>query len=184
MNEGKKQQRDFDEIQTPKYAVDALLKIVDVDGKIVWEPTADRTSNGIVQSVEENGGTAKISRVKNFDFISHEPDVGDFDIIITNPPYSKKNEFIRRCYEIGKPFAILLPITSLETSIRGKMFRENGVQLLVLDRRVNFTGGKGSWFNVSWFCWNLLPRDLMFTELKVVDRDVLFKRERISQVWD
>ena len=73
----------------------------------------------------------------NFDFLQDIPDF-DFDMIITNPPYSLKDEFIKKCYEYKKPFCLLLPITSLEGIERGKMYRENGIELLVFDRRCNF----------------------------------------------
>ena len=41
-------------------------------------------------------------------------------MIITNPPYSLKDEFIKKCYEWKKPFCLLLPITALEGKVRGK----------------------------------------------------------------
>ena len=40
-----------------------------------------------------------------------------FDCIITNPPFSLKQEFLQRCYELGKPFALLLPLTTFESSL-------------------------------------------------------------------
>ena len=91
----------------------------------------------------------------------------DFDIIVTNPPYSLKDDFLKRCYEYGKPFCLLLPITSLEGIKRGKLFRENGIELIVLDKRCNFinSNDKNNWFNTSWFCYKVLPRQLIFEEL-------------------
>jgi hypothetical protein len=47
---------------------------------------------------------------------------------------------------------------------RGELFKNHGVELLVLDRRVEFTGGS-VWFNTSWFCSGILPERLMFAEL-------------------
>lgn len=84
----------------------------------------------------------------------------DFDMIVTNPPYSLKNDFLKKCYEYNKPFALLLPITALEGVERGEMFREKGISVVVLDRRINFKNyedvGKksGCWFNSSWYIWN------------------------------
>ncbi len=36
-----------------------------------------------------------------------------FDCVITNPPYSIEDAWLQRCFDIGKPFALLLPITAL-----------------------------------------------------------------------
>ena len=35
---------------------------------------------------------------------------------------------------------------------------------LVFDKRVEFAKG-GVWFNTSWFCSGILPRQIIFTEL-------------------
>ena len=95
-------------------------------------------------------------------------------MIITNPPYSLKDEFLKRCYEYKKPFCLLLPITALEGKARGQMFRENGIEVLVLDGRVQFMENmikdynktkSGNWFNTSWFCWNVLKDKLIFEKL-------------------
>ena len=37
----------------------------------------------------------------------------DFDYLITNPPYSNKDEIIARCIESGKPCVLVLPIDAL-----------------------------------------------------------------------
>jgi DNA modification methylase len=38
-----------------------------------------------------------------------------FDIIITNPPYCRKYEFVEKCIRLKKPFALLLPMSSVFT---------------------------------------------------------------------
>ena len=119
------------------------------------------------KNVKENDYKVIPSHINNFDFLNDKPDF-DFDMIITNPPYSLKDEFIKKCYEYGKPFCLLLPLTSLEGVERGKMYREKGIELLVFDRRCNFiynNAKKSNWFNASWFCYNVLPKELIFEEL-------------------
>lgn len=154
-----------DELYTPDYAIKPLLKYLPKN-KIIWECT-DFGSSNITKVLKESGFKVISTHKKDFDFLKDIPDF-EFDIIITNPPYSLKDEFLRKCYEYKKPFCLLLPITSLEGIERGKMFRENSVELLVLDRRCNFiynNAKKSNWFNTSWFCWNILPRQLIFEEL-------------------
>lgn len=78
-----------------------------------------------------------------------------------------KDEFIKKCYEWNKPFCLLLPITALEGKARGKLFKQNGIEVLVFDGRVEFLSNKkGNWFNTSWFCHNVLPEKLIFEELR------------------
>ena len=154
-----------DELYTPEYAILPLLKYLPKN-KIIWECTDFGKSN-ITKVLKENGYKVISTHKKDFDFLMDDPDF-EFDMIITNPPYSLKDDFLKKCYEHDKPFCLLLPITTLEGIERGKMFRENDIQLLVLDRRCNFIYDnckKSNWFNTSWFCWNVLPKQLIFEEL-------------------
>lgn len=150
-----------DELYTPEYAIKPLLKYLPKN-KIIWECT-DFGGSNITKVLKENGYKVISTHKKDFDFLKDNPDF-KFDIIITNPPYSLKDEFIKKCYEYQKPFCLLLPITSLEGIERGKMFRKNNIELLVLDRRCEFMN-KSCYFNTSWFCWNILPKQLIFEEL-------------------
>lgn len=152
-----------DELYTPDYAIKPLLKYLPKD-KIIWECTDFGESN-ITKLLKQNGYNVISTHKDNFDFLTDIPNF-DFDIIITNPPYSLKNEFLKKCYEYDKPFCLLLPLTSLEGIERGKMFREKGIDVLVLDRRCDFMDNKKSnWFNTSWFCYKVLPKQLIFEEL-------------------
>lgn len=155
-----------DELYTPEYAIKPLLKYLPKN-KIIWECT-DYGSSNITKVLRNNGYKVVNTNKAEIDFIQDNVDF-KFDMIITNPPYSLKDEFIKRCYEYGKPFCLLLPITSLEGIERGKMFRKHGIELLVFDRRCNFiydNAKKSNWFNTSWFCYKVLPKQLMFEELQ------------------
>jgi len=152
-----------DEFYTPEYAITPLLKYLPTSG-IFWECTDFGNSN-ITKVLRESGRKVITSHINSgIDFLNDEPE-DHYDYIISNPPYSIKTDFLRRAYSLGKPFYFLLPITSLEGIERGKLFREFGIQVLVFDKRVDFVKGGSAWFNTSWFCWNMLPRDLIFEEL-------------------
>lgn len=154
-----------DELYTPPEAIYPLLKYLPKD-KIYWECTDFGNSN-ITKVLKKNGYKVISTHINSgFDFLKDKPNF-EFDVIITNPPYSLKTEFLKRAYQLGKSFAFLLPIHTLEGKKRGKLFRKYGLQLLVLDKRINFMKNKKNvWFNTSWFCWKLLPNDLIFEEVK------------------
>jgi hypothetical protein len=112
----------------------------------------------------------KVIGQKDINFLSENDGYVDtWDILITNPPYSFKDQFLKRAFELNRPFAFLLPLTTLEGIKRGNMFREHHIQLIIPDRRINFeipSGKKSSWFATAWFCYGLnLPKDLMFVSL-------------------
>jgi hypothetical protein len=151
-----------DHFDTPAYAVKPLLKFINPEW-IIWEPTDTTGNSQIAQVLREHGNTVISTSQNQIDFLNDEPNF-EFDCIVTNPPYTLKDEFIKKCYRNSKRWAMLMPLTALEGISRRKWYRDHGVQLLVFDRRVEFTGG-ACWFNTSWFCYQVLPENLMFVEL-------------------
>ena len=159
-----------DEFQTPKEAIYPLLPYLKKEW-IILECAWGEGS--LAKHLEEEG--FNVVGDKTIDFLKHfDMEVvlgGRFDCIVTNPPYSKKYQFIEKCYKQNKPFALLLPITALEGKRRGKLFQKYGIQLMIPNKRINFETpsgkGSGAWFQVAWFTWKLnLPKDLNFIELK------------------
>lgn len=142
----------YDELYTPyDVACDfASFWIAQVPG-VVWEPT-DHGLSQITRAFRELGVEVVSTHLNTgHDFLTcHVPKC---DSIVTNPPYSKKDDFLKRCFEIGKPFALLLPITALSGKTRGELFKTNGISLRVYSERVDFSGSGNPWFSVAWFYW-------------------------------
>ena len=156
----------FDDLNTPDEAIFPLLKRLPPRGLKIWEPCDSGNSN-IAKIFRAAGDMVISSDIKTgFDFLTQERDPFDFDMIITNPPYSQKDAFLERCFWYKRPFALLLPLTALEGVKRGRMFHENGISVIVLARRIDFTGKGRNWFNASWFTNGLLSVRLVFEENK------------------
>lgn len=158
------QQEKNDELYTPREAIEPILKYLDKD-KTYWECTDFGDSN-ITKILRENGFKVIATKKEELDFLKDDPTF-DFDVIITNPPYSIKDEFIKRCYELDKPFLLLLPLTALEGKQRNRLYKEYGIEIIVLDKRINFMKNKNNvWFNTSWFCRGVCINQLNFEEVK------------------
>jgi len=159
------QKERFDNLYTPMEAINPLLKHVPnySNFKVMWECTDFGKSN-ISKAFRDKGfDVIGTDIINGYNFLTCDPP--NFDFIVTNPPYSLKDQFLERCYQLGKPFALLLPLTALEGIKRGKLFREYGIDLVVLDKRIDFTGKKSNWFNVSWFCWGFLNNFSNYNEI-------------------
>ena len=101
-----------DEVYTPAYAVKPILKYIKQDS-IVWCPF-DTEESEYVKLIREAGHKVIASHIdedKNFFF--YEPEE-HYDYIISNPPFSIKDEILARLYELNKPYAMLLPIPTLQ----------------------------------------------------------------------
>lgn len=154
---------------TPFYAVEPITKYIPKDKKI-WCPF-DAEWSAFYQTFTGGGwDTTRSSIEEGQDFFEYAPE--DFDVIVSNPPFTKKDEVLRRLYELGKPFAILLPLNSLQGVSRHEYFKQ-GIQLLAFDKRIAFHSPqnmeeykKGVSFATCYFCKDILPRDLIVEELK------------------
>lgn len=113
-----------DECYTRKCESDKLVKYLIKNklinkNKRIWLPFNDYGSN-IHKSLKENGfNNLKITRR---DFYSINDN--DFDIIISNPPFSDRSKLFTRLMEINKPFILLQPI----------MFFNNGTCIRILTK--------------------------------------------------
>ena len=145
-----------DDFQTPEWVARPLYDFIPKD-KVIWECACGK--GNLVWAFRREGYKVIATDISDgVNFIFEEPKE-DYDVIVTNPPYSLKDQFIKRCYYLGKPFALLLPLTALEGIKRQKLWSKYGVELILLPKRVNFETpsgkGQGSWFPVAWFTWGL-----------------------------
>jgi hypothetical protein len=97
------------------------------------------------------------------DFFTYVPS-GDYDIIISNPPFSRKLDVFKRCNELGKPWVMLTNVMSLNYMEIGNYFADNPIQMLIPDKRVSFDGNPSS-FCSGYVCKGFLERDLEFCHL-------------------
>ncbi len=155
--------------QTPPEAIDPLLPYLPSSWTI-WEPA--RGEGLLVEALYDSGFehvvTGDIQTGQNF--FDYQPE--SWDCLVTNPPYSIKFKWIERCYELGKPFALLLPVETLGAKTAQQFFREHGVEVIFLDRRINFKmpnlgwEGSGAQFPVAWFTFGLdLGQQMVFARL-------------------
>ena len=156
-----------DEYYTPKILVNAIIPHLTIGSK-VWCPF-DTKNSEFVLCLEKAGLEVIYSHIwEGKDFFEYEPE--EYDYIISNPPFTKKLEVFKRLFELGKPFAMVMGLPILNYQVVGSFFNEqqskgNHLQLLIVDKKVSFDGNTAS-FNNSYFCWNVLERDIMFCNLE------------------
>jgi len=168
-----------DHYETPAYAVVPLLPYIKSEWN-VWECTDSLGTSKISSVLRSHGCTVQSTGKQQIDFVRDHLFFSDPrcalkvkpDIIVTNPPYNQKDEFIAHCivyYETSQiRSALLVPITTLEGKQRGALLGHMGkeLQLIIPNRRVEFTG-KSCWFPVMWLCIGMqLPAQLNFVDLQ------------------
>jgi len=144
----------LDPYQSPPYVVAAIGKYL--QGKVVWEPACGdgNVLKGLNYFEIECFGTDILTGQDFFSYIPDRP----YDVIVTNPPFTGRNKikWLERAYSLGKPFAFLLPITTLQTLDRLSLFQKYGVEIIVLPKQVYFRGGvRDCCLVAAWFTWHL-----------------------------
>lgn len=164
----------YDELYTPKEAVKIILPFIPKNIQTIWEPTAVPESQ-IVKILQDKYNVVATHLSNNEDFFDMNMEC---DMIITNPPYSKKDQFLERLFKLDKPFMLLLPVTALGSKARSAMFRNNRIQIIIPDRRFDFSGLNNNWFHTAWFCYKCdLKKDLNFININ----DQLSKTDLIQE---
>ena len=166
-----------DSLFSPFYVVDHIIKYLPKKTKI-WCPFDIEEWSAFSVGLKEYGFDVVSTHIdKGQDFFEYEPD--EWDIIVSNPPFSLKDKVLERLYSFNKPFAILLPLNSLQGKTRYKYFKQ-GIQILSFDARVCYhdkdhmdTVVKGSPFATAYFCRDLLPKDLIIEKLVTYERPLI-----------
>lgn len=126
-----------DEQYTPAKTVELLLPYIQhLKNKIIWLPF-DREDSQFVKVLTENGFKVVYSHIDyGQDFFDYEPE--EWDVIISNPPYTNKRRYWERCLDLGKPFTLLLPVNILSDAVINDSLRERERET-VARRNFNFS---------------------------------------------
>ena len=159
-----------DECYTPHYAVEPILKYISQDA-IVWCPFDTEESEFVKQipnNVHSHINTGQ-------DFFTYEPD--NWDMLISNPPFTNKRKYFERALSFNKPFALIMTNTWLNDSAPKQLFKDKDLQLLMFDKRMKFISPDGRdndkiTFSSSYYCWNILPKQIIMEELDMPGKEV------------
>lgn len=127
-----------DECYTPAYAVWPLLKYLErFKGKTIWCPF-DTEESEYVKILKEAGHRVIYSHKDeglnfyDFDDGLFANQMPEFDLIVSNPPFHNKAKLVEKIIAIGKPFALLLPMTWLNDSAPFRLFARGGGRIDVV----------------------------------------------------
>jgi hypothetical protein len=157
-----------DECWTPNYGVKPVLEFIPKQ-KVIWCPFDTEDSEFVKQISKKN--EVVFSHIHyNQDFFAYEPE--HWDIIISNPPFTKKRKYFERALSFNKPFALIMTNTWLNDSAPKQLFRNKDLQLLMFDKRMKFMSPDGRpndkiTFSSSYYCWNFLPQQIIMRELDI-----------------
>lgn len=152
-------------VATPRWVVEQIYELIDIYSfKSIWFPFNHYDSNFKLKADELNlkyKATHKFDDLKN-DFFTTDPP-SDCDLMISNPPFEIQNKIIERSFKLIKKrkiesFALLLPLSTLETKARADVYEKysDKLAIIVFKKRIKFLGKQTS-FNKAccWICYNI-----------------------------
>lgn len=161
-----------DEFYTPNYAIEPIIKYLKKQS-IIWCPFDTDNSNFVKLLTEKGFEVINTHLESGFDFFD-TPTPVNCDYIISNPPYSLKNEVLNELFARKIPFAMLLGVVGIfESKKRFYLFKCNDFEIMYFDKRVSYfksySDQKPSLnppFSSDYICQNVLPNKIIFEEIK------------------
>lgn len=153
-----KQDTVYDLYETPPSVVMPLLNLIYMYlDTCMLDPCA---GNRMLSNYLESEGYNVISRDlfsmdEHYDFLI-DSIPAETGFIICHPPMIQENRFLQRCYELKKPFAILMSVHSLSTEEVGELIHKNGANLyfLVGNQKFIYNGEEKNMGNFAWVLGN------------------------------
>jgi len=154
-----------DDYMTPKSAWENIKHLIPKD-KIIWEAFYGDGKSG--DYLKELGYNVIHESVDFF-----ENDLGE--IIVTNPPFSKSKDVMKRLKELDKPFIVIMPSSKINTSYFRENFMNKGLQIVIPRKRIHFekliNGEKPkNWknacnFDCFYYCYKMgFEKDIIWLE--------------------
>jgi hypothetical protein len=113
---------------TPKHAWEDIQHLIPRD-KVIWE------------AFYGNGDSGRFLTELGFDVIHDDVDFFETNLgemIVSNPPFSKSKDVVKRLAELDKPFIMILPCSKINTSYFRENFKNKGLQIIIPRKRIHF----------------------------------------------
>ena len=155
-----------DDYMTPKSAWEAIRHFIPTD-KLIWEAFYGDGNSG--HYLTELGFNV-IHEVR--DFFTEPPD--EYDLIVSNPPFSIAKEVMKKLLDYDKPFILIMPSSKINTSYF-RNWKDKGIQIIIPRKRIHFIklvdgkpveGLKNACnFDCFYYCYKMnLPKDIIWLE--------------------
>ncbi len=152
-----------DEYMTPKSAwedIEHLIPRTD-ENQLIYEAFYGDGKSG--EYLEELGFNVIHEEIDFFD----DDERPTYDILISNPPFQKVQEILKKLYELDKPFIIILPSSKINTQYF-RIWKDKKIQIIIPKRRIQFikNGRKGSCnFDCFYYCYKInLENDITWLD--------------------
>ena len=143
-----------DKYYTPNSVWNQILPYIPKN-TIIYEPFYGNGKSG--DYIKSQGYTV----IHNNENCYEEYHKYQFDLILSNPPFSTKKQVFNWLFSVGKPFIMLVPVATITTSYVRNHLEE--LKIIIPTKRIHFykqideNGNekllKRTSFDTCWICW-------------------------------
>jgi len=139
----------------------------------------DKEESNFVRILQMRGGyEVSYSHIETGTDFFDISDFSKYDAVVSNPPFSKREQIMRRLYENNIPFALVMNLNGLfDSKGRWEMFRKYGCELLIPLGRMHFYNeecrGNAPNFQSVYVCHGILDKQIVFAEREYGQMNIL-----------
>lgn len=127
----------------------------------------DKEESNFVKVLKEHGFDVAYSHIETGTDFFEIDNLADYDAVVSNPPFSKRQRILEKLFDAEVPFAMIMNFNGLfDAKARWAMFRDNQFELLIPCGRMHFFNedykGNSPNFQSIWVCNKMLPKQLTF----------------------
>lgn len=157
-----------DDYRTPRYLVSCLDTFIfdfmqrhNINRKLVVYCPFDTEESEYVRYFKENGAEVIHGDIKTGQDFFENP-IPECDLVISNPPFSRKREIFSKLFAAGIPFALLMNLQAMQYQEMGQLFveeqqRTEAIQFIIPDKKVSFDGHTSA-FCSGYYCWKFVEK--------------------------
>ena len=163
-------QSNTDEWYTPTECVEIIVPYLKACGiKNVLCPF-DKPESNFVRVLDREGFNVTFSHIETGTDFFEIDSLNNYDAVVSNPPFSKRQAILEKLFRADIPFALILNFNGLfDSRARWRLFKDNDFELLVPCGRMKFFNetceGNSPNFQSIYVCHNMLPQQIVFTEM-------------------
>lgn len=159
-----------DEWYTPVEPVEGIVPYLNRWGYRKILCPFDKEDSNFVMVLKREGFDVTFSHIDTGTDFFDIDNLNEYDAVVSNPPYSKRQKILERLFGARVPFAIILNFNGLfDSKARWKMFKENDFELLVPCGRMHFFNdkcdGNSPNFQSIWVCHGMSDQTIEFMDV-------------------
>lgn len=129
----------------------------------------DKPESNFVKVLTERGFEVTYGHIETGQDFFDIQDFSEFDAVVSNPPFSKRQAILEKLFKSKVPFAMILNFNGLfDSKARWKLFKDNQFELLIPLGRMHFFNeecvGNSPNFQSVYVCKDMLPKQICFID--------------------